>query len=348
MFLTKSYVKKLTINENSKILDVINNLNYSGKKVVLVNNKNRNFLGIINDGDIRRAIGRGLTSKSSIKNIINKKPYCIKAVSEIHNKDTYRALKSYDYIPVVNNKKILGLYLKNNERQYVKKYNETVVIMGGGFGKRLGKLTKKCPKALLTFKNKPLLEYLIEHIKNNGFYNILISVFFLKEKIKSFIKKKNFFSIKINFLEEKNPLGTIGSIKLIKKISNNFIVINCDVISKINFYEILNFHKKKKSFLTIGVKNFQYKNPYGVVQSKNNKFISLEEKPSINFNINAGIYVFNKRVISIVKNSNIKNIEELIDVLKKKNFSLNTFPIFEDWIDFGQNASRLKVYNSSL
>jgi NDP-sugar pyrophosphorylase family protein len=160
--------------------------------------------------------------------------------------------------------------------------------------------------------------------------------------IKNFILKKKNFSLKIKFLEEHFPLGTIGSIGLIKRISNNFIVLNCDVISDVNLSELLEFHKKNKSILTIGVKDFQYKNPYGVIVSKKNKFISFEEKPETSFTINTGIYVFNKKLIPIIKKFKLKNIEDLISKLQDEDYKIFTYPIFENWKDFGQDKSKLK------
>ena len=139
-------------------------------------------------------------------------------------------------------------------------------------------------------------------------------------------------------------MGTIGSIGLIKKISNNFIVLNCDVISDVKLPELLRFHKKNRSTLTIGVKHFQYKNPYGVIISKYNKFISFKEKPELNFTINAGIYVFNKKIISIINKFNLKNIEDLIVILKNKNYKILTYPIIENWQDLGQDKENLKRY----
>jgi len=346
MYLNKKNIKKITLNENSTILEAISNLNISGKKVVLVNNNKGNFTGIINDGDIRRAILKGKNTKTLIKDIVNKKPFFIKSILDLRKKYSEKLIKNFEYIPIINNKKILGLYIIDIEKVNISKYYETIIIMGGGFGKRLGKLTKNCPKALLIFKNKPLLEHLIGHIKKSGFHNILISVFFLKHKIKKFIKQKKFFSLNINFLEEKKPLGTIGSLKLIRKISSNFVVINCDTISDVNYYEILKFHKESKALLTIGVKNFQYKNPYGIIRTKNNRFISFSEKPEIDFNINAGIYVFNKKIIPIIKNFNLKNIEELIEILKKKKIRIHTYPVFENWSDYGQDPSSLRIYKN--
>lgn len=345
MLLKKNYLKKIIISQNSTILEAIKNLNASGLKVVLIIDKNKKFIGIVNDGDIRRAFTNGYNINSLIKHILNKKPFFVKSILDL-NIYSSRELNAFSHIPIIKNNKIYGLYTKNIDSNIIEKPSkEHVVIMAGGYGKRLGALTKKCPKALLKFNNKPLLQHILEHVKKNNFQNILISVFFLKKMIKNFLSKKNSFSLKINFLEERNPMGTIGSIRLIKKISKNFIVLNCDVISDVNLNELLKFHKKNKPILTVGVKDFQYKNPYGVIISKKNRFVSFKEKPEVNFTINAGIYIFNKKIIPIINKFNLKNIEELITILKDKNYKILTYPIFENWNDFGQDKKMLKKYN---
>lgn len=345
MLLKKKYLKKIIISIDSSILTAINNLNISGLKVVLVVDKNNKFIGIINDGDIRRGFLKGYKINQSIQNIVNKKPFFIKNVTDLNSFSTSK-INTFPHIPIIKNNRIQGLYLQSFDSDTVKKNNkEHVVIMAGGYGKRLGNLTKNCPKALLKFNNKPLLQHILEYVKKNNFCNIQISVFFLKEMIKNFIfRKKNFF-LKIKFLEERYPMGTIGSIGLIKKISNNFIVLNCDVISDVDLNELLKFHKKNKSVLTIVVKNFQYKNPYGVIVSRNNRLISFEEKPEVNFTINTGIYIFNKKIIPIINKFNLKNIEDLIKSLSDKNYKIFTYPIFENWYDLGQDKKRLKRYN---
>ena len=345
MLIDKNLLKQIILSETSTILEVINNLNKSELKIVLVEDKNKKFSGIINDGDIRRAFSKGYNINSTIRNIVNKKPFFVKTISDL-NSFSSKELNEFTHIPIIQNKKIYSLYVQNINSSIIKKNNkEHVVIMAGGYGARLGSLTKQCPKALLKFQNKPLLQYILEHIKRNNFYNIYISVFFLKRIIKKFIYSNNSFHLKIKFLEEKNPLGTIGSIRLIKKISTNFVVMNCDVISDINLNELIKFHKKNKSLLTIATKQFQYKNPYGVIVSQNNKFVSFKEKPEIDFSINAGIYVFNKKVIYIMNKLKINNIENLIMTLKNKKYRIFTYPLIENWRDFGSDKNNLKKFN---
>ena len=345
MLLNKNYLKKIIISQDSTILEVIKNLNTSELKIVLIVDKNKKFIGVINDGDIRRAFSSGFNINSSIQHIVNKKPFFVRTILDLNNFSS-RELNTFSHIPIVKNNKIYGLYVQNINTNVLKKnVKEHVVIMAGGYGKRLGVLTKKCPKALLKFNNKPLLQHILEYVKKYNFYNIQISVFFLKKMIKNFILKKNNFSLKVKFLEESYPMGTIGSIGLIKKISNNFIVLNCDVISDVDLNELLKFHKKNKSILTVGVKNFQYKNPYGVIVSRKNRFISFEEKPEVNFTINTGIYIFNKKIIPIINKFNLKNIEDLITSLSDRNYKIFTYPIFENWYDLGQDKKKLKRYN---
>jgi len=345
MLLDKNYLKKITLSLDSLILTAINNLNSSGLKIVLVIDKKEKFVGIVNDGDIRRAFSGGYKINDPIRKIVNKKTMVIEAISDL-NSFSFKEINLLTHIPIIKNNKIHGLYINNvNSNIITTKKKEHVVIMAGGYGKRLGVLTKSCPKALLKFNNKPLLQHILDYLEKNNFYNIQISVFFLKEMIKNFILKKSNLSLKIKYLEERQPMGTIGSIGLIKKISNNFIVLNCDVITDVNLGEMLKFHKKNKSILTIGVKNFQYKNPYGVIISKKNKFISFKEKPEVDFTINAGIYIFNKKIISLINKFNLKNIEDLIITLNNKNYKILTYLIFENWYDLGQDKKRLKKYN---
>ncbi len=335
MFLSNKFLKSATISKESRIIDAIKSLNKSTIQIVLVEDRKKNFFGTITDGDIRRALVKGKNLNSKIDTIIKKKPYILEKKEDIKYVQNILHKKNIKHLPIIKKRKVIGIYSSILPVGKSKILKNRLVIMSGGFGKRLGSLTKKTPKGMLIYKNKPLLEHIILLAKENGIKNIYLSVYYLKKKIVNYFKNGKKFNLNIKYLNEKHPLGTIGSIRYLKKEKKPFAVINCDVISNINFDEMFKFHKKSRSVITVGLKEFSYENPYGVIKNLRNKFLTFEEKPIINFKINAGVYIFNNKVIDIVKKNNIRDVHNLIDFCQNKKFKISVFPIIEDWTDFG-------------
>lgn len=343
MFIKKEFWKKTIINVSAVIDDAIKSLNNSGLQVVIVVDDSDEFVGTITDGDIRRGLINGLNLKSSIKKILNNKAVISKI--NIDANEAENLLRRFDilHLPIIKRKKISGLYFKGNAKIKENFLNNKIIIMAGGYGKRLGNLTKKTPKGMLKLNGKPLLLHIIEKLKKEGFKEVYISIYYLKSKIKNYFLDGKKFGIKIKYIEEKFPMGTVGCLSLIhKKIDKSFFLVNCDVITGLNFKEMLKFHEKNKSDTTMAIKNFEFINPYGVITSKNNKFNSFEEKPSIFFNINAGIYLFKPRILNLIKEEKIKTIPKLFNLLKKKNKKIYTYPMYESWEDYGLNIKKLK------
>ena len=342
MFIKEKNLTKTVIKKNSTIRDAIKSLNNSGLQICLVLDDNNNYLGTITDGDIRRRLIKGYNLESSVAQIINKKSIISKKKISISNAENI--LKKFDisHLPLVNNKKICGLYFKGNDKDGKKNLKNKVIIMAGGFGSRLGKLTTKTPKGMLKLNGKPLLEHIVQKLKKEGFKDILISVYYLKNQIKKYFFDGNNLGLNIKYLEEKYPMGTIGSLSLInKKLNDNLFVINCDVITDLNFHEMLKFHKKNNAQITLAVKSYQISNPYGVVNSKKNKFINFQENLNINLSINAGIYILKPELIKYIVKYKIKHIPQLINLVKFKKKIL-TYPMHENWEDYGSNSKELK------
>jgi len=344
MFLNFNKIKKNFVKKDDIFFNLIKNINDSELKIALIIDDKQKLIGTATDGDVRRALLKGTLLNGEIKNIINKKP--IVAGSEMSQKE-YKNIIDYNkiqHLPILKEKRIIGLYTNEEHKKREREKKNKIIIMAGGFGKRLKNLTKANPKALLRFKDKTLIEHIMENANKFGFNDFTISVFYKKNKIIKYLKNSFFKNYKINFITEEKPMGTIGAVGFLKNIYNDIIVLNCDVITNVNLKDLLNFHKRSRGLLTMSVKNFRYQNPYGVINSLNNKFISFVEKPAVDFTINAGIYVFSKDVIEIIKYKKIKFIEELIEFFKKKKLQINLFPIFEDWIDLGSDIKRLKKF----
>ena len=196
---------------------------------------------------------------------------------------------------------------------------------------------------MLKLNGKPLLVHIIEKLKKEGFKEIYISIYYLKKKIKDYFSNGKKFGVKINYIEENSPMGTVGCLRLLKKrLDSSFFLVNCDVITGLNFQEMLIYHQKNKSEATMAVKNFEFINPYGVIASKNNRFQNFEEKPTTFFNINAGIYLFNPAIIKIIRKYKIKSVPILFNYLKLKKKKILTYPMYESWEDFGLEIKKLK------
>ena len=220
--------------------------------------------------------------------------------------------------------------------------------MTGGFGKRLGHLTKNCPKPMLKLYGKPILEHILESAKRSGFINFHISIYYLGHMIQKYFNNGSKWSVKINYIKEKKPLGTVGSLRLIKKkFDSPFIVMNCDVMSDINFQELIKYHKTNNSIATVVVKTFNLQNPYGVIRSNGKNFIDFNEKPITKSNISAGIYIFNPIVIDLVKQFSIKDIPSLFKKLKEKKMKTIVYPLYEPWQDVGISKEYFEKINKS-
>ena len=209
--------------------------------------------------------------------------------------------------------------------------------MAGGKGKRLLPLTKKIPKAMVKVFGKPMLEHIIINAKKCGFRNFIISINYIGKKIKNYFKSGSKLDIKINYIEEKKPLGTAGSLYHLKKNENQTVLVsNCDIISDADYGDIIDYHRSNKALATMVVRRYENRNPYGVISTKGNRFLAYDEKPFSQENINAGIYVFESKVFKFLKKDKYFDMTELFIYLEKKKKKVIVYPIYENWQDFGQ------------
>ena len=328
--------KRASLNRNTSIYEAIKNLEKTAIQIVLVVDSKNNFLGTLTDGDIRKGVLKGLKLSTPIDKLMNKKPIFVK--NKILQDDAFEIMKKYsiNHLPIIKKKKIIGLYQINLKKNYVNKDN-LIVIIAGGRGKRLMPLTKKIPKPLLIYKKKHLIEHILNKIKVSGFSKVFISVNYLKDKIIKKLKNGTKYGLKINYIQEKKALGTAGCLAFLKnKTTQPIIVSNCDVVTDMNYLKLLEFHIKKKSDLTVVIKEHQSVNPFGQIKIKYMKISNIIEKPISLSYINAGIYVINPDILKYIKKNQELDMNSLIVrllTLKKKVFP---YPITEKWSDVSE------------
>ena len=320
----------LIIQKDQKIFEAINRIVKSKMKILFVIDTKNKLLGSIASGDLRRSIKKKIDLNQKVEKIMNKRPkYFYRKV----NKPS--SIKDLICVPILNKKKQIIDFQYN--QSITKDKKNTVFLMAGGKGTRLLPLTKQTPKPLLKIKGTPIIEKIILNFRKQGFKNFVISINYLGNKIKKYLGKGDRLKVNIDYIEEKKYLGTAGSLSLINFKKNIFpiIVTNSDLISEIDHYNLINYHNKKKSDLTICGKNKIFKMPYGEILQKYDKVDRIIEKPSIFHLVNAGVYVINKHILkNITKNKKLM-MNEFITQQIKKNKKVFCYPIYENWVDIG-------------
>jgi len=336
--------RNLLIESNTSLIDAMKVIDSCGFRIAFVVDKDGKIKGSVSDGDIRRGILNGIQLHDLVHKVMNKNPTFI--YNDRSKKFSIRKIKNTGIrvIPIIDNSnRIVGIKLVNDKLSTFKKQN-TVLIMAGGVGKRLLPLTKNCPKPLLKINGKPILEIIIEKMVDYGFQNFYIAIKYKAEMIKNYFGNGQNWNIRIEYIQENQSLGTAGAISLIKEEQNlPMIVINGDVISKVDPVSLLEFHEISKLDATMCVCQYEHEIPFGVVVSEGNEFVKLDEKPTKNYFVNAGIYVIGKNMTKVIPENKYFDMTELFTEGKKKGYSVGVFPITEYWADVGRHDDLFKI-----
>ena len=342
------YIKNQSfiLQENSSILEVVSNLSKTGYLICCIVDKSNKLLGSITDGDIRRGLLAGKTMEDSALDIITSNPVTsFIDFSENHNIELCKK-HNINQIPIVASQNIIqALYLRR-EYAYVEKKPNTILIMAGGFGKRMMPLTEDLPKPMLEISGKPILEHIICNARSQGFSSFCISVHYLPDKIKNYFLDGSKWGVNITYVEESKPLGTAGCLTLFEeKPQLPFIVINGDLYSEINYRSILSFHNSNNADATMCVKLQAFQNPFGVISMDGIEIQNVEEKPIQSSYINSGIYVIEPSQLSYLEKNQYTQMTDFFMLLKNKSRKIVAFPLHEGWQDLG-NPTDLKKMNS--
>ena len=345
-------MKDFTVKPVVTIRQAMKKLSKSGEKCLLIVGEKNMLLGTLSDGDLRRAILKGAAVGDSIKNIFHQKPtvliegqYNLPEVKKLFTK--YK----FDLIPVVNKEGIVVNIIlwenifRNEKNTKKRKLNVPVVIMAGGKGARLEPFTKVLPKPLVPIHEKSVIEHIIERFTMVGVKEFILTVNYKARIMKAFFEelRPNF---SVDFIDEHEPLGTAGSLKLLEgKFNKPFLVTNCDIIIKANYPDLYAFHKNNNYDITLvaSMKNFTI--PYGTCELNDEGHLkNLREKPEYDFLVNTGLYVINPDIIELIPKNKFYHITNLIDDSKKIGKKVGVYPIDDDaWVDVGQWAEYRKA-----
>lgn len=334
----------LLIESIMSIKDAMKKLNSTAEKILFVVDKKKNLLGTVTDGDIRRGLIRGLKFSDKVKKIM-----CVsftfirlEVTDKIALAERLMRENGIYHIPLLDRENRIvdviswpDVFATHPLVKRKLQLSNQVVIMAGGKGERLEPFTKILPKALIPVGEKAVIEIIMEKFFCHGLDRFMFILNFKKEYIKLFLKENN-FPYHIDWIEEADYLGTAGSLAFLKgRVTDTFFVSNCDIVTDVDYAQMLKMHKENGSLLTLVGCHKEVQIPYGILKMKNGNLKKILEKPNYDILINTGIYILEPKVLELIPGSKPLDMNHLISLVIKEG-KVSVFPVYNGWFDFGQ------------
>jgi dTDP-glucose pyrophosphorylase len=330
-------IENIKLTSRATIKEALEIIDNGAMQIALVVDENDTLLGTLTDGDIRRGLLKGLDLNSSIESIIFKIPTIATIIDTKEEILKIALSKKLHQIPIVDdNGKILGIQ-EIEELIKPKEKTNKVVLMVGGLGTRLRPLTENTPKPMLKVGNKPILQTIVEKFAEYGYTNIVMCVNYKSHIIQDYFGDGSAFGVDIEYILEEQRMGTAGALSLLKeKPTEPFFVMNGDLLTNVNFEHLHDFHTRNNSIGTMCVRKYDFQVPYGVVNIKDSKILSIEEKPIHKFFVSAGIYMLSPEVLEHIPANQFFDMPTLFENLISKDKNTISFPLREYWLDIGR------------
>ncbi len=341
------------VHKNQTIREGFKKLDQNRKKFVLIEDDNQRIIGIVTDGDFRRAIWHSISLEDRIESITNTNFIYFSADYQPEDvRFVFSKKENIRVIPILKQGLLTEVLFREHfsqtkESRQKKHLDFPVVIMAGGKGTRLDPFTRILPKPLIPIGNRPVIEIIMDTFAEFGMQEFYLSVHEKSRMIKAYFEdfgKK----YQLNFIEETEPLGTIGSLSLLKgRIDKPFFVSNCDIVIDAEYNKIFKFHRQGGFSLTLVGSVQHYRIPYGVCEVQDEgQLLSMKEKPEFDFVANTGFYLMEPDILDLIPERQTFDITQLIEQLKQNNKKIGVYPVSEkSWLDVGQWEEYQKTVN---
>jgi dTDP-glucose pyrophosphorylase len=325
------------ISPTLTLRDALQTINDVGCQMALVVDCERRLLGTLSDGDVRRALLRGVTLETSVSEAMHTTP------TVMHNHDDRETRLGLikrlglHQLPIVNNHgHVVGLEIVDDYLQ-IPIRDESVVIMAGGLGSRLSELTRDTPKPMLNVGSRPILETIVRSFSEQGFRRFYLAVNYKADQIENHFGDGSRFDIEVNYLREQQRMGTAGALSLLPpELEHPVVVTNADLLTKADYASMIESHLATSADATMGVRKYEIQVPFGVVQEQDGRISSIFEKPVKQFMVSAGIYVLSPSVLNLVPRDQFFDMPTLFESITEKGLVARSHHIDGYWLDIGQ------------
>ncbi|MBI3506472.1 MAG: nucleotidyltransferase family protein [Proteobacteria bacterium] len=329
--------RRTIVGPEASVRDALTALDRGQAKIALVCDAGDRLLGTVTDGDVRRALIAGRDLGVPVADIMHRQPaFATPAATRDEILARMRAL-DIDQMPVVDGHgRVIGLHVLHDfDRKPVRP--NRVVLMAGGEGRRLRPLTENMPKPMLPVGGRPILETILSAFIDQGFGHFYISVNYRGDLIREHFGDGSRWGAHIDYLDESEPLGTAGALSLLpEKPREPVFVMNADLLTRVNFEAMLDYHVTAGAAATMCVREYGVEVPFGVVEFSGDRITRLVEKPTNTFFINAGIYLLSPEAVARVPAGASYHMTTLFHDLIAEGAPCVSFPVHEYWLDIGR------------
>ena len=336
-------LRSLFVRRDSTMLEVMCRINETAQGIALLVDAWERLLDTITDGDLRRAVLAGVDLHKSISELRTEqhRPFTMPVGTPREELARLMRERKVRHIPLVND----GLRVVDMVQLSDFLVGATggrlgisAVVMAGGLGTRLHPLTKEPPKPMLPLGEKPVAEHIIDKLKKNGIRQVYMATHYKAEAFTDHFGDGRAFGMHIDYIQEETPLGTAGVLAVIPKGEDPLLVINGDILTELSYEAMLRFHQEYEADMTVGVRQFEFNVPYGVVDMEGMELRQVREKPTHQFFVNAGVYLLERAVAQHVPTGCRFDMPQLIEILLSLRKKVIGFPISEYWLDIGLPA----------
>lgn len=340
---TDDYLAGISTLPTLALGEAISQLDVAATGALVLCTPDRRLVGVLTDGDIRRAILRKVPLTAPVEQIATRDP--VVAQGPISATDALRVMVDRDinHLPVVDGDGTLLEFVIRRDLLPDVEENLSAVIVAGGYGKRLLPLTEHVPKPMLPVGDRPLLERTVEQLRQSGIQEVNLTTHYLPESIMQHFGDGEDFGVRMTYSKEGEPLGTAGGLTLVEKPTGPSLVINGDILTGVSYQRMLRYHQKHGAVLTMGVRVHEVEVPFGVVECDGARVTDLQEKPALTFLINAGIYLLEPAAYDFIPKQQRFDMTDLIRRLMDEGQVVVSFPIFEYWQDVGRHDDYRQV-----
>ena len=312
-------------------------INATAKGIALIVDPERQLLGVLTDGDIRRALLAGAGLDAVTRDWMTREPITIGTSAHSEAIADLMALHGIRQIPILDDAgRVVDLRLAG-EPALAPTLPVQAIVMAGGFGERLRPLTDTVPKPLLRVGSKPILEIIVGLLHEWGIRDVWLAVNYKADMIEGYFQDGAQWGMSIRYIRELKPLGTIGALSLIAdQTAQPTLVMNGDILTQLDFRRMYRFHGDSGAVMTVGVRQYDFQVPFGVLDIEETRVTGLSEKPVLELSVNAGIYLLEPEAVRRVPRETRFDATDLIAVLLANRMPVNAYPVHEYWLDIGQ------------